>query len=173
MAAPSQIQARYIAEEDRVLMRMNTVTSEEFRFWLTRRFLQRLWPVLQEALMASPHIQQQQDFSSQQAVLAFEHEKAHSKALFHNNFTESDNLPLGTDPLLVTTANFRHLEGLNFSISLHNPSQQGIDMTLTNDLLHLWCKLLDEAVQQAAWSMPELLQGVNEASTPVSAHRLN
>ena len=51
MATPAQIQIRYIQEEDRILMRLNTVAEEEYRFWLTHRFLIRLWPVLQDALM--------------------------------------------------------------------------------------------------------------------------
>ena len=86
MAAPAQIQIRYIQEEDRILMRMNTVAEEEFRFWLTRRFLVRLWPVLQEALMSSPAVKQQQRLYSRQAIMAFEHERAQSKAQFNNPF---------------------------------------------------------------------------------------
>ncbi|QLQ33522.1 MAG: hypothetical protein HZT40_20145 [Candidatus Thiothrix singaporensis] len=64
MAAPSQIQARYVEEEDRILLRINTVADEEFRFWLTRRFLRRLSPVLQEGLMSSPTARQQLDYVS-------------------------------------------------------------------------------------------------------------
>lgn len=173
MAAPSQIQIRYIQEEDRLLMRMNTVADEEFRFWLTRRFLLRLWPVLQEALMSSPAIKQQRDYSSQQAILAFEHERAQSKAAFNNPFRESENLPLGKGPILVVLGNFRHLSNGAFMVSLKNHDKQGIDLTLTSDLLHLLCKLLDEAAQQSDWNMPLLLQNVVEAKSPVAAHQLN
>lgn len=175
MAAPSQIQVRYIPEEDRVLMRMNTVAGEEFRFWLTRRYLLRMWPVLQEALLSSPTARRQKDFSAQQAVVAFEQEKARSKAEFNSAFRETDKLPLGKDPLLVVQSGFRHLEdGSAFLVSLKNPQMEGIELTLTSDLLHLLCKMLDEAVQQYSdWDMPALIPNPTESAAPVAAHRLN
>lgn len=173
MAAPSQIQARYIEEEDRILLRMNTVAEEEFRFWFTRRLLLRLWPVLQEGLMSSPAVKQQMDYSSRQAIVAFEHERAQTKAEFNNAFRETDKLPLGQDPLLVVRVGFRNLENGSFAFALKNGAGNGIDLTLTQDLLHLLCKLLDDAAQKSAWDMPDLLQCVAETNAPVAAHRLN
>lgn len=173
MAAPAQIQVRYIEEEDRILMRMNTVAEEEFRFWLTRRFLLRLWPVLQQALMSSPAVKQQHDYSARQAIVAFEHEQAQRKAEFNNPFRETDKLPLGQEPLLLTQAGFRNLDKGGCSLALKNSGHKGIDLTLSNDLLHLVCKLLDDAAQKSDWDMPELLQGVTETTAPIAAHRLN
>ncbi|MEB4589733.1 hypothetical protein VSS37_01950 [Candidatus Thiothrix sp. Deng01] len=173
MAAPSQIQARYVEEEDRILLRINTVADEEFRFWLTRRFLRRLSPVLQEGLMSSPTARQQLDYVSRQAVMAFEHERAQSKAEFNSPFRETGKLPLGTDPLLIVRAGFRNLEGGGFSVALKNGDSKGIDLTLTSDLLHLVCKLLDDAAQKSGWDIPALLQGVGDAAAPVTASRLN
>ena len=40
MTAISQLQMSYSPEEDRVLLRLNTTSTEEFRFWLTRRYSQ-------------------------------------------------------------------------------------------------------------------------------------
>lgn len=173
MAAPSQIQIRYIQEEDRILMRMNTVAEEEFRFWLTRRFLLRLWPVLQEALMSSPAVKQHSDFSSRQAIMAFEHERAQSKAAFNNPFREADKLPLGKAPLLVVKAGFHHQGNGSLQLALKDTAEKGIDLTLTHDLLHLLCKLLDDAAQQSDWKMPTLLPGITETQSPVAAHQLN
>lgn len=173
MAAPSQIQVRYIQEEDRILMRMNSVAGEEFRFWLTRRFLLRLWPVLQEALLSSPAAKQYHDPASRQAIMAFEHERAQSKAAFDNPFRESDNLPLGKEPLVVTKAGFRHQDNGSLQLALKNTADQGIDLTLGNDVLHLLCKLLDDAAQQSGWKLPTLLPGVGATQSPVAAHQLN
>src|SRR3569832_1782184 len=41
-----QLSVNYLAEQDRILVRLNTAASEEIRFWLTRRLLVNLWPVL-------------------------------------------------------------------------------------------------------------------------------
>ncbi|MEZ5454150.1 MAG: hypothetical protein R3E93_15225 [Thiothrix sp.] len=173
MAAPSQLQIRYIEEEDRILLRMNTVAGEEFRFWFTRRLLLRLWPILQEGLVSSPAARQQLDYSSRQAIMAFEHERAQSKAEFNNPFRETENLPLGQDPLLIVRVGFRNKENGSFAFALKDNDGKGIDLSLTHDLLHLLCKLLDDAAQKSDWNMPELLQGVTETSAPVAAHRLN
>ena len=173
MAAPAQVQARYIQEEDRILMRMNTVAEEEFRFWLTHRFLIRLWPVLQDALMSSPAVKQHSDLHSRQAIMAIEHEQAQSKAQFNSPFREADNLPLGKDPLLVAKAGFRHQANGTLQLSLKNTAEQGIDLTLTQDLLHLLCKLLDDAAQQSEWKMSSLLPNITETHSPVAAHQLN
>lgn len=172
-AAPAQIQIRYIQEEDRILMRINTVASEEFRFWLTRRFLVRLWPVLQEALMSSPAVKQHSDYSSRQAIVAFEHERAQSKAAFNNPFREVDNLPLGKDPLLVVKAGFRHQTNGALQIAFKDNHEKGVDLNLSNEILHLLCKLLDDAAQQSDWKMTALLPNITETASPVAAHQLN
>ena len=173
MAAPAQVQVRYIQEEDRILMRMNTLAEEEYRFWLTHRFLVRLWPVLQDALMSSPTVKQHSDIHSRQAIMAFEHEQAQSKAQFNNPFREADKLPLGKDPLLVSKAGFRHQANGALQLSLKNVVDEGVDLTLTHDLLHLLCKLLDDAAQQSEWKMSSLLPNITETHSPVAAHQLN
>ncbi|WML92141.1 hypothetical protein RCF98_07300 [Thiothrix lacustris] len=173
MATPAQIQIRYIQEEDRILMRLNTVAEEEYRFWLTHRFLIRLWPVLQDALMSSPAVKQHSDIHSRQAIIAFEHEQAQSKAQFNSPFREASNLPLGKDPLLVAKAGFRHQTNGALALSLKNVAEKGADLTLTHDLLHLLCQLLDDAAQQSEWKMSSLLPNITETHSPVAAHQLN
>ncbi len=173
MAAPAQIQARYIQEEDRILLRLNTVADEEFRFWITRRFALRLWPVLQDALFSTPIATQQTSSTARQAVVAFEHEAAKSKAQFKTAFKDMENFPLGNVPLLVSQSGFRRENNGKFFLSLHNQQQQGISLNLTADLLHLFCKLLADASQQTDWSMPPLVQNMAQFVPNVETHRLN
>ncbi len=173
MAAPAQIQARYVQEEDRILLRLNTVANEEFRFWLTRRFALRLWPVLQDALLSTPVATRQTSLTARQAIVAFEHEAAKSKAQFNTHFRDMDNLPLGETPLLVTQSGFRRETNGNFFLSLHNQQKQGISLSLTTDLLHLFCKLLEDATRQSDWAIPALVQEMSAHSAPLAAHRLN
>ncbi|QLQ33523.1 MAG: hypothetical protein HZT40_20150 [Candidatus Thiothrix singaporensis] len=104
--------------------------------------------------------------------MAFEHERAQSKAEFNSPFRETGKLPLGTDPA-DRPAGFRNLEGGGFSVALKNGDSKGIDLTLTSDLLHLVCKLLDDAAQKSGWDIPALLQGVGDAAAPVTAYQLN
>ena len=45
-----QLSVNYLAEQDRILMRVNTAASEEMRLWLTRRLMLGLWPLLTKLL---------------------------------------------------------------------------------------------------------------------------
>src|SRR3954470_21459317 len=45
-----QLSVTYLAEQDRVLVRVNTAASEEMRMWLTRRLMLGLWPLLSKLL---------------------------------------------------------------------------------------------------------------------------
>ena len=44
----SQMQMLYVSEEDRILFRVNSTSGEEFRFWLTRRYVLLLIKVLKD-----------------------------------------------------------------------------------------------------------------------------
>ena len=52
MSTLHQIQMQYDAHEDRGLLRIRTRDGSEFRFWLTRRFVRALWPMVREMLEA-------------------------------------------------------------------------------------------------------------------------
>lgn len=173
MAAPAQIQVRYVQEEDRILLRMTSTEAEEFRFWLTRRFLLRLWPVLQEALLSSPTVKRFSDLPSQQAMLAFEHEQAQSKAAFNQPFRSQETLPLGEEPLLVVKAGFRHLDGGGLQIAFKDVQENGIELTLSHEVLHLLCKLLDDAAVQSEWQFSRLLPDATAILHTLSTHQLN
>lgn len=43
-----QVNASYIPEQDRLLLKINTTGQTEFRFWITRRYLALLWQVLRQ-----------------------------------------------------------------------------------------------------------------------------
>ena len=45
-----QMSVSYLPEQDRILMRVNTVEGEEMRMWLTRRLMVGLWPLLSKLL---------------------------------------------------------------------------------------------------------------------------
>ena len=68
-----QIQFSYDQHQDRVLMRVSTTASEEFRFWLTRRFAQRLWGLLVQMLEMDRPVRQQFDPEAKRAVLGIQH----------------------------------------------------------------------------------------------------
>ncbi|KPJ80691.1 MAG: hypothetical protein AMJ58_07785, partial [Gammaproteobacteria bacterium SG8_30] len=75
MAKLRQIQVRYLPDQDRILLRMNGAESEEYRMWVTRRYLAVLWPMLARFVAAEPIVQQARP-ETRRAVLDFQREKA-------------------------------------------------------------------------------------------------
>ena len=71
MTAISQIQMRYVPLEDRVLLRLNTSDQDEFRFWLTRRFVVMLISALQAHKAADPDVSAAPAGDAREAVRQF------------------------------------------------------------------------------------------------------
>ena len=64
-----QIQLTYNEKQDRVLLRVSTTDGTEFQFWLTRRFIKRLWGLLVKLLEQDRPVRQQVDPEAKRTVL--------------------------------------------------------------------------------------------------------
>ncbi|MEO5346166.1 MAG: hypothetical protein H7834_07280 [Magnetococcus sp. YQC-9] len=152
-----QLQAAYAPAEDRLLMRLSTTDRREFRFWLTRRFVQRLWPVLRQSLEMQSEVMGA-DQVMRAAMLGFMHENATAAADFKASFQEPPGgavLPLGEAPILAVHARIAPVPGHDHlrQFQLHPERGQGIEVTMDMQLLHAFCKLLADAVSAADWQM--------------------
>lgn len=157
MAGLSQIQASFSDIEDRILLRMNTVTHTEFRFWLTRRFVSRLFPVMLETMQAIPEVAVQKTSSNRDAVMDFQRENATQNADFSTPFEDNKSetaYPLGEDGILVVKGKLQQKEADGFELSLKDKNNRGIDFTFNVDILYLLHKLLHDTLQKTDWAIP-------------------
>ena len=69
MNHPSEMCNRLRIAQDRLLLRLSTTDNCEFRFWLTRRFTQRLWTILVQMLEWDEAVRQQFDPQTRHAVV--------------------------------------------------------------------------------------------------------
>jgi hypothetical protein len=149
-----QIQFSYDQLQDRVLLRVTTTASEEFRFWLTRRFAQRLWTLLVRMLEMDRPVRQQVDPEAKRTVLGLQHEGFAQQGNFSAPFEERDyRRPLGDEPQLLARAEGQAREDGTYLLRLHPQSGQGIDMTLDAKLLHLFSKLFNQVVTKSEWDV--------------------
>lgn len=153
-----QLQAAYAPAEDRLLLRLNTTDRREFRFWLTRRFVQRLWPALRQSLESQPEVAGYLDQATRSAMLGFMHENATAGADFQARFQDPPGgalLPLGAAPILAVHARIALVPGHESlrQIQIHPERGHGIEVTMDMTLLHAFCKLLADAVAAADWQM--------------------
>ncbi|MEO5362825.1 MAG: hypothetical protein H7838_04290 [Magnetococcus sp. DMHC-8] len=151
-----QVQVVFSPEEDRLQLKINTQGQTEFRFWLTRRFVKRLWPGLRQAMetqartdMAAPV-----DPMGRAAMLQFAHQQAVSNTDFATQYQDAPcATPLGPLPILVTRARIEPREQGGYLIGFHPQSSYGIEVAMDPKLLHSFCKLLTDAVGKADWDL--------------------
>lgn len=149
-----QIKIEFVAEQDRLLLRLASGDPAEVLLWLTRRCVKLLWPLLVKMAASAPGIALQSAPEARQALLGMERERALAKADFSKPYNEEGReRPLGAEPILVARMNTdRNPNGQNVLILLPL-NGQGVNLALDDTLLHALCKLLQDAVEAAGWDI--------------------
>jgi hypothetical protein len=95
-----QFNAAYDAMQDRVLLRIRSSDGAEYRFWITRRYLSLLWPLLMK--MADGFSARKSGDPIARSTLAeLAHGEAVGQADFASQYQEGSLFPLGPDPVLL------------------------------------------------------------------------
>jgi hypothetical protein len=154
MSGISQIQMSFVPGEDRILMKMSTVSSEGFQFWLTRRYVKLLWPLLLNMLARDNLVLLQESEEAKKEVMSFLQEEAAQNMDFSQNFEDNFSaMPLGDKPVLLGKAGAKTNKDGAQVLSLHPESGQGIDLALNQQLIHSICKLLQDTVSKSDWDL--------------------
>lgn len=154
MAKLHQIQVQFVPREDRILLRIKTTDKSEFRFWMTRRYVKLLWPIVVKMLEADQQILLQENPAAKSAVLSFQHEKALQKSDFSTKFADdSSKLPLGETPVLLAKIQLKRRDDGGNLLCMHPEKGEGIELGLNEVLLHSFSKLLGDAVSVSGWDI--------------------
>ncbi|BDX21270.1 hypothetical protein TUM22923_05910 [Polynucleobacter sp. TUM22923] len=160
-----QLNASYLAPDDRILFRFNTIENTEFRFWLTRRVTLFILAATQHLITKSL----EQTHSPQAAKAIAEFGKASIQTdigskdgLTVEAYQPAENYPLGADPLLVMDAKCTlEKQGLEegLSLDLVLPGGANINLKLSNPVLQAMCILLNQMREHAVWGdVPQVLE---------------
>lgn len=154
-----QINVSHNDRHDRLLLRVNTKSDEEFRFWLTRRLTLRLLPAMQEAVARLesrfPEMVAH-DPASRQILTDLRRDAYLQDADFQTPYADQDQgLPLGESPILVTDVEFQ-FQGPTVRLILQDkgtaPAQsQSCQLNLPASLLHGMIHLIQQAATKAEW----------------------
>lgn len=150
MGAINQLQMSYSPEEDRILLRLNTTSAEEFRFWLTRRYCQLMVQALNAHRAADPDVSNQVSPLARKAVESFKREAADSGGNFKDGFKASGTFPLGEIPVLAHKLSYRVFE-TKLELNISPGSGQGVKIALDTPLNFNVTKLLKSAAQAGNW----------------------
>jgi hypothetical protein len=162
-----QLSVTYLAEQDRVLVRIKTVGAEEIRLWLTRRLMLGLWPLLSRLLTghllkleAAGRSLDGADEHLKQMLADFRKEEFLRQADFDTPFQEGEaELPLGREPLLVTDVDATPLPDgqlrLSFNERLSQSEQpRSMHVELQPNLMQGMMHLLEQALARSQWAEP-------------------
>jgi hypothetical protein len=98
MTSISQLQMSYGPEQERVLLYLHTTSTEEFRFWLSRRYCQLMVQALSAHRATDPDVSNQVSPVARKAVEDFKRKAANPEGSFKDNFKPSGTFPLGETP---------------------------------------------------------------------------
>jgi hypothetical protein len=160
-----QLSVTYLAEQDRILVRINTSASKEMRLWLTRRLMVGLWPLLSTLLTqhllkleAAGRTLDSADPGLRKMLADFRKEEFLKNADFDTPYKE--NQPLlaqGEEPLLVTDVDASPLPDgrLRLSFNEHRKEVAGeprsFQMQMQPKLMQGLMHLLEQALARAQW----------------------
>jgi hypothetical protein len=162
-----QLSVTYLAEQDRILVRINTASSEEMRLWFTRRLLLGLWPLLSKLmtrhllkLEAAGTSLETADEDLKKMLADFRKEEFLRDADFDTPYQENQAaLPLGDEPLLVTDVDAAPLPNGRLRLSF-NERPPGTDkprsfqMEMEPKLMQGMMHLLEQALGRSQWQEP-------------------
>lgn len=146
--------------QDRLLLRVATQADEEYRIWLTRRFLRDLWPHLAKLL------------GQQSVPMAVTAEAPPAEAASFEQAFRDDNAtyPLGAMPLLTSEVKVDSLSDGSFNLTFREGRERSFLLALTPDLLQMLCAMLRAGAEQAQWNLA-LDYAAPEATAPMPGDR--
>ncbi|MDB5896345.1 MAG: hypothetical protein JWQ88_3876 [Rhodoferax sp.] len=171
--------ATHVADHDRILLRINTTQGTEMQLWLTRRLMLGLWPALRQAVLQPGHDPVGAAPSPNAAATVLKAEFAHAAQLRKSDFSQpyaapAEALPADAAPLLVGEVELA-ATSLDGGLRLHlremptpGRPQRGYQIELAPQLGHGLVRLLEQALGQAQWGLPDVFSQPQRPATDLA-----
>jgi hypothetical protein len=164
-----QINAAYLVNEDRILLRFNTPEEAEYRLWITRRI--GLFMLVATTHLLTKQLEQSHAPDTAKAIDAFEKEALVEASKIanatSNEYQSGIQFPLGAEPILVmdvscsllqnnasNNSNSDAITSSNqdiISIDFALPGGANLNLKLASNMVRAITLLLDQLRQQAGW----------------------
>lgn len=167
-----QLQLAYSAEQDRILIRINSGDGQEVRCWLTRRMVSRLLPSIRTVMKTMINSDRPLAEPAREALLDMNREVALQGADFATPFAEKPQaLPLGADPLLVTQIEMLPMgQGGNgeLLVKFSTSNGFGFEIRMAESLQHGFQELLRKTLAQTDWALEMMAADASAMGAPAS-----
>jgi hypothetical protein len=158
------------------MLRVRSSDDAEYRFWITRRYLALLWPVLMKMADVFSESKAPVDPATRSVLSEMAHGNAVGNADFKSQYHDGSLFPLGEEPILLVRIKVKPLEGKTQKLTLLPETGQGINLDLDEKLVHVLARLLQEAAAIAQWGLDLKVvpgAGTTEAAGPGAPSRLH
>jgi hypothetical protein len=172
MSKPPQLEqfsASYDSGQDRLLLRIRTNEDAEFRFWITRRYLALLWPILMKMAEAFS-ARKSTDPLTRNTLAELAHGQAVGNADFGSQYKDGSLFPLGEEPVLLARITVKPLANDIQTLTLLPQQGQGINLDLDERLVHILARLLQQTAATAEWGLTlDVTTGSGPTAEPLQA----
>lgn len=141
-----QMQLNHDPVEDRLLLRL-ALGDRHLGYWLTRRMLGLLWPVLWGRLESGLEAAARQE--ARQWLLAHRHQQARET----QTVAEAPPIELTTLPRLVVTVQHGQDERGQHVLGFLDGAGEGETLTLDDGALHALIRLIHDVAPATGWSL--------------------
>ncbi len=156
---------QYNPEQDRILLRINTMEAEEFRLFLTRRFVKALFGIANRLLVDDFKKREPEKMHVAGPMLKFEKERIISQANFSKSFLKDvKRFPLGEGAVLLSRIQVRESDAGRVLCLLPLESK-GLELPVDNRFLQPFLKVLKDVVERAQWDFDFISEDRPELSS--------
>jgi hypothetical protein len=147
-----QITVTFDSVEDRILFRTNTTDGEEYRMWLTRRYVQLLFKVLNKQMGKAEKAEIQKLKSQPKEEQA---PKTSAQKIDHDKpFQEyGAEFPLLQEGILVSKITITEHKNSTVTFGLAPQEGQGVNIRMNHQIMDQMYELLIKAVAKAEWNL--------------------
>lgn len=149
-----QMTAEFVPIQDRILFRVATREKREYRVWLTRRLVKKLWGIAVRSFEAEPEVQAQVQPRVKNAVLSMKHQQAVESSDFKTR-READTKPAQDmeEPLLATSVRVTRDDKGSVQLVFLTTEGRAVNLNLNEEMLHAVCHILQGAADRAGWDL--------------------
>ncbi len=148
-----QLNASFDPLQDRILFSLGAQDGNEFRFWITRRYLLLMWTMLGRVATMFADSRAKGDPLKREALAEIAHHEAQNTADFDTAYEGGTRLPLGAEPVLLAKISIKQDQAGRTSLSLLPDQGQGADIGLDERMTHLLAGLLQRTAIAAEWQV--------------------
>src|SRR4051794_12984341 len=157
-----QLSVAYLAQQDRILVRVNSTSSQQMRLWLSRRLMLVLWPQLSKLfsehllkLEAAASSLENADKGLRNMLADFRKEEFLKNANFDTPYQQNE--AMGEEPLLVTDVDAAPLTSGRLRLSFNqrlsaDEKPRTFEMDMEPKLMRGLLHLLEQALILSQWS---------------------